>query len=477
MKNLTSLVYLIIYMCALLIPNLAHAQAAPGAGTVDNPYLISTPAQLDAVRNDKTAHYKLVANINLADYLSSGGDGYNSGAGWQPIGAVGPSNNLDLNAFKGTFDGNGHTISGLFINNTNTNTSLSSLFGRLGSGAVVKDLGVTDVNITSAGTYVGAIAGRLNDNSLITGCYTSGTISTNSSTSYVYAGGIVGYAENSSRIENCHSLCTVSTSGVYAGGIAGYIESGSVITNCYATGSITGYYYVGGVVGVWGENCIVQNSVAANGSITLTAGSSERCRRIGTRSLGSIITGNNYANSGMTVNITASQTASENQDGIGKTLAELQTEAFYTTSGNWYNGEAWDFENVWAMDEVNSLPLLLWQYNADDEVAPLLSLPLSGRVSHTEVIIGFTTGEAGTAYCLVLEPGATPPSASEVHAAYLLGTAAAGAITKTITLTEGAKDVYVVVEDRKGNISEPLLIAVAAFDPANAGIRINGGTP
>ena len=101
-----------------------------------------------------------------------------------------------------------------------------------------------------------------------------------------------------------------------------------------------------------------------------------------------------------------------------------------------------------------------------DATPPALSAGTVNRTSDTAATIGFTTDEAGTAYCLVLASGAAAPTKAAVKAGTSLGAVTAGSSTgKAITLTEGAKDVYVVVEDAAGNISAPLKIETAAWVP------------
>ena len=105
----------------------ASAQSAftLGDGTEDNPYQIQTVDQLKAVADDLDAHYILVADLDLGGESSP----------WTPIGSFSP-----YAPFTGTFDGGGHTISGLYIDG---NSSNRGLFGYVGSGGTVKNLNVS----------------------------------------------------------------------------------------------------------------------------------------------------------------------------------------------------------------------------------------------------------------------------------------------------------------------------------------------
>ncbi len=97
---------------------------------------------------------------------------------------------------------------------------------------------------------------------------------------------------------------------------------------------------------------------------------------------------------------------------------------------------------------------------------PVLSAGNVNRTSNTAATIDFTTDKAGTAYYLVMNSGATPPPASigVKVAGTSLGAVSAGTVTnQSVTLTAGAKDIYVVVEDSAGNISTPLKIEATAY--------------
>ena len=108
-----------------------------------------------------------------------------------------------------------------------------------------------------------------------------------------------------------------------------------------------------------------------------------------------------------------------------------------------------------------------------DTTAPLLSSGSVNRTSDTEAAIGFTTDEAGTAYYIVQNSGTAKPDKATVAAGTSLGAVTSGANSdKAITLTAGAKDIYVVVKDATGNISEPLKIEVAAYTGPTYGVSI-----
>jgi hypothetical protein len=213
-----------------------------GTGTTNNPYLVCTAAQLDGVRENLTAHYKLGNDINLDEYLAVGGAGYAQwGAeGWLPIGTG------DLPAstysFTGSFDGAGYTISGLRINKTAAGTRNQGLFGYI-YGATIQNLGV---NVASIRGYesVGGITGYAANNATIENCYVTGAIY-----GYRGGGGVVGGTENVT-ISKCYTNCNV-TGSESLGGLIGLSYASSML-NCYATGSVASTNFgssIGGLVG------------------------------------------------------------------------------------------------------------------------------------------------------------------------------------------------------------------------------------
>jgi hypothetical protein len=192
---------------------------------------ITNQAELNAIRTNLSGNYILLNDIVL------------DGNSWLPIGN-------DTDPFTGVFNGNNHTIAGLYIN---INAIYAGLFGYL-TGSV-SDLGV---EIATGGIYnhfnppesppiargtTGGIAGYVNGGSIVNS-YTIGNVT--SSGSFAYAGGIAGVINNSSII-NSYSNGNI-TSGEYAGGIAGVVIDGSVITGSYSTGNIKGRT-IGGITG------------------------------------------------------------------------------------------------------------------------------------------------------------------------------------------------------------------------------------
>ena len=144
---------------------------------------------------------------------------------WTPLGT-------QTTPYTGTFDGQSHTISGLYVEGT----AYGGLFGNTGDSAEISNVGVINSKI-SATTAAGGICGE--NGGTIHNCYNAGTISSSGT-----AGGICG--TNSGTIEDCYNIGTISNSAT-AGGICG-TNSGTV-KDCYSTGSVSGSTASGGVYG------------------------------------------------------------------------------------------------------------------------------------------------------------------------------------------------------------------------------------
>ncbi|SBW00370.1 Putative surface layer protein (modular protein) [uncultured Eubacteriales bacterium] len=166
---------------------------------------------------------------------------------WSPVGSAPGS------AFAGSFDGQGHTITGLTVKiEAGDETVFAGLFGEFCGS--VKNLGLVNVSIVASNTstnnklvYAGALAGDVfrGDvfNGTISNCFVRGGSVSAASSSGSYAGGLVGYAGQKIAIRNCYSTANVSATGTggFAGGVIGTLNSGTV-DQCYYvdTATITG---------------------------------------------------------------------------------------------------------------------------------------------------------------------------------------------------------------------------------------------
>ena len=170
--------------------------------------------------------------MNVAELVNGGKSDINitldtdidlTGKDWTPIGT-----DYD-NSYKGTFDGGGHTITGLTFT---TNDEYAGLFGWLNRAGTVKNVVMEGVQITSNQIYGGSIGGVVGYSwGTIENCSVSGSVS-----GTVYVGGVVGVQIGGS-ITGCSSSATVKGM-VDVGGVAGQTNSSATLTACYATGNV-----------------------------------------------------------------------------------------------------------------------------------------------------------------------------------------------------------------------------------------------
>jgi hypothetical protein len=325
-----------------------------GSGTLSNPFLISTAADVNSIGvdpNDWNKYFKLTADVNMSAYSSSQ---------YKIIGNT-------TKPFTGTFDGNGHTISNLTYTNAVFNYYYLGMFGYT-SYATIKNLGLENVNINGHCAGAGALVGY-QDNGTDSNCFSTGSVSvfsTWSSISATYAGGLVG-SMNKGTIKSCFSECSVNSvfyvSRVsYAGGLIGnqYISS---ILNCYSTGSVyasSSSAYAGGFIGIMsGDSTAVLRNCYSTGQPT-TAGSTQRKGGfIGMFSGTGIIRGCFWDKNTSSLDNGIGEGSSSYV--VGKTTAEMQTLSTFTNAG-------WDFidettngaNNYWQMP-VNDYPRLAWE--------------------------------------------------------------------------------------------------------------------
>lgn len=182
-----------------------------GDGTALSPYLVYTPYDLDAIRNNLSATYKVMNNIDMTDVT------------WTPIAS-----------FAGTFDGNGKTIKGIVV--VSAEDTAGGLFSTC-TGATIKDLTLRDSSV-SANKCAGGIVGETSNNTVITDVVSYATVTANNG----YAGGIVGHADGGTITRCANHGAITCNAGNGAGGIVGGgpIYSGQVtIVSSYNTGVCT----------------------------------------------------------------------------------------------------------------------------------------------------------------------------------------------------------------------------------------------
>ena len=224
-----------------------------GFGTLANPYEIWNVAELNGIRNNLSAHYRLEDEIHILDCQSM-----NGGKGWEPIGNW-------HEPFAGSLDGNGFFIYGLYI--ARGTEDQVGLFG-VTKGATIKRLGIY-VDTVNGYNQVGSLVG-FNENTAINQCYAVTAGATGTVRGLNHVGGLIGTNKGNSPINEAFSDLEVRGDINYNassfGGLIGKSDSSAGVTNCYTTGNVTGSFDIGGLIG---EN--VNTSVTncyATGEIT-----------------------------------------------------------------------------------------------------------------------------------------------------------------------------------------------------------------
>ncbi|GIP26320.1 hypothetical protein J23TS9_14500 [Paenibacillus sp. J23TS9] len=353
-----------------------------GSGTEVDPYIIMKLEQLNLVSNDLSAHYKLGADIDASETAS-----WNNGDGFIPIGSDGN----DSSPFTGVFDGQGHIISGLTINRPSS--GFIGLFGTVGSGGVVRNVGSEGSSITGQ-LYVGGLVGR-NDGT-VSGSHVSGTVS-----GTTIVGGLVGDNEVG-KVSQSYATGVVSGSGENVGGMVGYNFAGLVIQSnsfsdvkgrdgvgglvgnndqgsinqSYATGTVNGQDHIGGLVGIINNSGEVSQSYAIGavsgsgdnvGGLVGYNNSGEVSQSYATgavsgsgNNLGGLVGSNSgkLTSSFWDMDTTGQSNACEMNNG-SCTATGLNIEQALTQTG--YSG--WDFTNDWFMVEGLTRPFLRSEYS------------------------------------------------------------------------------------------------------------------
>ena len=211
---------------------------------------ITNLADLQAMSVDLTEDYILLNDID-AGATNPSNPSWDSGGTWADRTGFNP-----ISTFTGTFDGNGNSISNLFINKA---ANYIGLFGIIDSASSwVRNTNLIDVNITGV-AYTGTLIGDLTDGTDVTNCSASGTLVTTG----VFVGGLIGI-NRGANIVNCSVTTTVTGASNSVGGLIGNNYTGGTgnVTNCHYNGSITvtaGTYH-GGLIGNWADGDITECS-------------------------------------------------------------------------------------------------------------------------------------------------------------------------------------------------------------------------
>ena len=316
-----------------------------GSGTEDDPYLIGSAEAFAAITwQNSSGYFKLTDNITVT----------------KPCDAT----------FKGTFDGNGHTVT-LTLNVTSGN---AGLFGETGGGAVIKNLTVdADVTSTAGSNYAATagLVGKVSGSTTVENCGVTGTASnTSTSSSPVYVGGLIGYLTGNCTVTNSYSQATVSNtnsaSSSSTGGFLGKTSNYYTLTvkNCYSSGDVTANKgYAGGFTGYVYCSSSYKHTYTncyAAGTVTASAGNG-------------VGFAYSYASTGYSFtkcyyNNTANSEGCNKKDTTitGKTAEELKGLA----------GELGDAFQPDTVNLNNGYPILSWQY-IDPDAKHTVSFELS----------------------------------------------------------------------------------------------------
>jgi hypothetical protein len=300
----------------------------------DGSYTVTTADGLKNVAKLVNEEWKLDINIILTNNIDL------TGIDWTPIGTS------FGNSYTGTFDGGGHTITGLTVT---TNGQYAGLFGCLGKAGTVKNVVMEGLQITSnhRSGYTGGVVG--NSWGTIENCSVSGSVS-----GTLYVGGVVGDQWGGS-ITGCSSSATVKgTVGV--GGVAGHTTMGAAMTASYATGNVTleiaptENISGGGVVGFNGGSSIL--ACYAIGNVTSTGSST------GSVCIGGLL-GNNYTA------VTACYWKNNQEQGIGYNQGGTDVEATKVGGNITWQNAVDDMNNAlqsagseWRYELTGALPTL-----------------------------------------------------------------------------------------------------------------------
>lgn len=277
MTKLIDLMLAVLIVNAVFSVGIVHAKYGGGTGTAEDPFVISEPGHLDAMRYDSTdpdTHFILTANIDLSGKIYT--------------------DSALIGGFGGSFDGGWHVIENLTIELDDNLHNYVGFFGNIASTGLVQNIGLVNVNIIGGkkSRCLGGLAGL--NYGTISECYAIGTVicsdpdggfgtvgglvglnikgvitGSYANVSVTRGGGLVG-SNREGIIRGCYATGSVNGGG---GGLVGY--NNGIIQSCFSTGSVSGGKYVGGLCGHLGNQTMVSNSfwdVESSGQTTSLEG-------------------------------------------------------------------------------------------------------------------------------------------------------------------------------------------------------------
>ena len=284
----------------------------------------------------------LGGNFALGSNIVANTGGWNSGNGFTPIGSTAAP-------FTGNFDGLGHTIANLIINQPGT--ANMGLFGVTSGLNTIQNIGLTGGN-TIGGAGTGGLIGY-SGSSLVSNSYNTGTV-----TGAAGTGGLVG-SSTAGNIANSYATGVIS-GAAGSGGLEGSVITGS-ITNSYATGNVSGAAGTGGLIGSSTSGNVTNsyatgnvNGAAGTGGLvgSITSGSITDSYAVGSMSggagVGGIVGATSGAVNSSVWNLTSGPGSSVG-GGLGLTTTQMQQQT---------NFAGWDFNNTWLLYPGLTFPLL-----------------------------------------------------------------------------------------------------------------------
>ncbi len=260
---------------------------------------------------------------------------------------MGTATEDNLNPFKGTLDGKGYAIDGLYINRINS--IRQGLFGVLW-GATVKNVILTNAKVTGD-NYIGTLAGQAIYESAITRCWVTGSLALKPGSGDSKSGGLIGIASTGSRIDQCASGVNVNAGKRrQVGGLVGYLQGRAkglveglsdsyspvaVLTNSYSYGTVTG--------SGWKQGNLLGDADASRVDKCYSCGEGKAL--IGFNFKSPVIT-NCYWDKDKGA-------SSSSRGGAGKTTDRMMQQATFVD---------WDFDEIWAIDEEHSYPYFDWYF-------------------------------------------------------------------------------------------------------------------
>jgi len=319
------LISLFIFCASILSAQTATPPA--GDGTSGNPYQIATLDNLYWVTQNTGSWGSYI--IQTADIDADSTSGWDSGSGFYPIGN-------STTAFTGSYNGQGHTITHLFINRSG---QYNGLFGWIGGGSV-RNLHLESVQVTGGDLCTGGMIGYLYYSATATNCTSTGTVA-----GTFDVGGLIGGLDAFSVTSNCYSGGSVTGANGGIGGLIGTASRNSVIKNCYSTSSVAGAnsaFNIGGLIG--GANTVYDTNCYSNGHVTGTGT---------TTKVGGLIGMQLYVTTIDCFWDTLTSGLDTSAAGTGKSSAEMKQQSTFTNAG-------WDFSTIWSISPLinNGYPYL-----------------------------------------------------------------------------------------------------------------------